>query len=305
MSFHLIHILKHASSLTVDRGCLVCRSEDAERRVPLADILAVIVAARGVSFSADCLAALMENGAAVIHCDHNYRPIGKTMGLHRVVHNGLFQTQIAQDGTFSDKLWSAILDAKISNQAYVLDAIGAPHNLHEKLNEDDAEESASARYYWKYYFQQFGSANPGVRTRPDATDPVNGMLNYGYAVIGSIMHRSMLAHGFDTTLGVHHKYRFRNDPLVYDFMEPLRPVCDYMLLRFRRAKPREKIDSWVKFAAGDLVSAAVKTPEGKKIKLLAAVDYYVSTLANCYRHGDFEGLFIPSLKGINFAQADK
>ena len=81
MSFHIIHILQHASHLSIDRGCLVLKTEDKkERRAPLSDILAVIVAARGISFSADCLSAIIKKGGIILHCDENYRPIGKTVG---------------------------------------------------------------------------------------------------------------------------------------------------------------------------------------------------------------------------------
>jgi len=54
MSYHIIHILEHASYLSIDRGCLVLKTSDGtEKRAPLQDILAVVVAARGISFSGE------------------------------------------------------------------------------------------------------------------------------------------------------------------------------------------------------------------------------------------------------------
>ncbi|MDR2192755.1 MAG: type II CRISPR-associated endonuclease Cas1, partial [Endomicrobium sp.] len=243
MSYHIIHILNHASRLSVDRGCLVCDiPEKAQRRVPLEDILAVIVAAKGVSFSCECLSALLRHNSVVLHCDHNYKPIGKTVGLHRVVHNELVDGYIFQDIFFLRQLWDEILLAKIRNQAYVLDNIYATHKLWEYVKSKNLDEGNAARHYWKFYFKNFGRISPGIRNTKGAQDPVNGMLNYGYAVLSAMCHRLLLAHGFNTSIGIYHKYRFRSDPLVYDVMEPLRAFCDFMLLRFRQSNMRKQID---------------------------------------------------------------
>lgn len=156
VSYHIIHILNHASRLSVDRGCLVCCvPEKHAKRVPLEDILAVIVAAKGVSFSAECLSALLRHNSVVLHCDHNYKPIGKTVGLHRVVHNELLDQQIFQDIPFMKKAWNKILLAKISNQAYLLDYICVNHKLWDYIKSGDLDEGNAARHYWKFYFKKF------------------------------------------------------------------------------------------------------------------------------------------------------
>ncbi len=300
MSYHLIHILQHQSYLHVDRGCLVLKTQDGtERRAPISDILAVIVAARGVQFSGEALSSILSSGGIILHCDHNYRPIGKTVGLHRVVHSEIFERQIGKSPDFSEKLWSCLLKAKLSNQATLLDSLKIPHNLKVHLAEETPDEGNAARHYWKLYFSKFGKKAPQEREHKDAEHPVNQMLNYSYAVMGAIIHRSAIAHGLNTTLGIHHKYRFRSEPLVYDLLEPMRPFCDLTLLRFKMKFPRKPIEEYIKHVASDIVGLRVRYDSFKTLKLINAVDRYVSSITDCFYSGRVDKPFIPMIEDLS------
>ncbi len=306
MSHHLVHIMRHGSTLRVDRGCLLCTSEgQPEKRIPYADVLAVIVAARGVTFSSDCLSRLMESGAVILHCDEKYKPVGKTIGLPYTIHSDVFDAQIARQGTFSDKLWEKLLRAKLENQAAVLDAAKVTHKLREYLEEDAPEEGNSARHYWSAYFPLFGRKAPKTREHREAENPVNQQLNYSYAVMSAILHRSMVAHGLNPQLGVHHKFRFKSEPLLYDLLEPWRPVCDFLLLRFRLQNPRREISEWVKFVAQALLDFRITTGKGKSINLLNAADRYISSVADCFAYNNKTELFVPALSGLYFEKRTK
>jgi CRISPR-associated protein Cas1 len=126
------------------------------------------------------------------------------------------------------------------------------------------------------------------------------MLNYGYTVISSLCHRLLLAHGFNTSVGIYHKYRFRSDPLVYDIMEPLRPFCDFMLFRFRQMNLRKKIDEWAKFASKDIIFSKINVAESKALSFNLAIDKYITSFSNCFRTKTLDNLYIPSLKEIAF-----
>jgi CRISPR-associated endonuclease Cas1 len=65
-----------------------------------------------------------------------------------------------------------------------------------------------------------------------ATDPVNAMLNYSYAVLESQVLIQTVASGLDPTIGYLHSCRpSGRKALVYDLMEPLRPQVDQFVLR--------------------------------------------------------------------------
>jgi CRISPR-associated protein Cas1 len=69
-------------------------------------------------------------------------------------------------------------------------------------------------------------------TKQRATHPVNAMLNYAYGVLENQVRIQILAAGLDPRIGtLHGKYAGKH-ALVFDLMEPLRPVVDAALLRF-------------------------------------------------------------------------
>ena len=74
MSHHILHIFQHGATLARERGFIVCRAEDkTERTLPLDDIRAVIIAARGVLLTSNFLSAMLEQDAIVLHCDERYQ----------------------------------------------------------------------------------------------------------------------------------------------------------------------------------------------------------------------------------------
>ncbi len=73
-----------------------------------------------------------------------------------------------------------------------------------------------------------------TRAHPNrnATHPVNAMLNYAYAILENQVRMHVLAAGLDPAIGFLHGSYSGKHGLVYDLMEPLRPVVDWKLLEF-------------------------------------------------------------------------
>lgn len=65
-----------------------------------------------------------------------------------------------------------------------------------------------------------------------ATHPVNAILNYAYTMLESQVHIEALEAGLDPAIGYLHASRPGRLALIYDLMEPLRPLVDRMVLRF-------------------------------------------------------------------------
>ena len=79
MSHHVLHVLQHGAVLGRERGFITCRVEGQDdRRLPLDDMRAIIIAARGVTLTSNFLSGLMETDAIVLHCDERYQPCGWT-----------------------------------------------------------------------------------------------------------------------------------------------------------------------------------------------------------------------------------
>ena len=58
------------------------------------------------------------------------------------------------------------------------------------------------------------------------------MLNYGYALMISLVHRKIVAIGLDPSIGIAHRRHTNQIPLIYDLIEPLRPIVDRQILSF-------------------------------------------------------------------------
>ncbi len=70
------------------------------------------------------------------------------------------------------------------------------------------------------------------RVRRPATDPVNALLGYGYAIASGELARQLAWGGFDTRIGLLHGTRYGRESLVLDLLEEFRaPLVDRFTLR--------------------------------------------------------------------------
>jgi CRISP-associated protein Cas1 len=77
-----------------------------------------------------------------------------------------------------------------------------------------------------------------------ATHPFNAMLNYAYGVLETQVRRQIVASGLDPAIGYLHGSYGGKQALVFDLMEPMRPVVDLKVLQFMQRET---------FAPGDFV----------------------------------------------------
>jgi CRISPR-associated endonuclease Cas1 len=88
------------------------------------------------------------------------------------------------------------------------------------------------------------------RESNNARHPINAMLNYGYAMLISTVRGELVAAGFDPSIGFAHRREGNRIPLVYDVMEPLRPVVDRKILEFALAQTFEPGDFTINSKGG-------------------------------------------------------
>lgn len=71
-----------------------------------------------------------------------------------------------------------------------------------------------------------------------ASNPVNAMLNYAYAVLEADTRVRIVSEGYDPRIGLLHagRHRDKEDSFVFDMMEPLRPVVDRAILSLVRGR---------------------------------------------------------------------
>ena len=108
------------------------------------------------------------------------------------------------------------------------------------------KESSASKIYFKEFAKvipqkyDFNSRNQSfTRTsKNNATDVINALMNYGYAVLAGEICKFVCGIGLDPYFGFMHKTHTGFMPLVYDLIEPFRWMADYSV--FRIANNKEK-----------------------------------------------------------------
>jgi CRISP-associated protein Cas1 len=236
----VVEIETEGRHLAINRGFLVVSEKGAEvGKISLDDIAAVIANAHGLTYSNHALVELCNRGVPVVLCGANHLPaaIVWPVDSHHV-QTGRMNDQIVASLPLRKRLWTQLVRAKILAQAATLAAVGAPDDgfllLSRKVRAGDPDnvEAEAARRYWPLLL--------GSEFRRDKDgDGINGLLNYGYAVLRAGMARAVMAAGLHPSFGLMHSNRSNPMVLVDDLMEPFRPSVDREVSRLVREGARE------------------------------------------------------------------
>ena len=299
MTYHILHLITPNCALYTDKGLLFCRYDDeSENKIALDDIRAIIIATHQVSFTNSCLAKLLEKDVVILHCNNSYKPIGWSTGLDRVVRTKAFYNQISQNREFEQKLWKKVVKQKVYNQAYNIKFIGGNNeNLIRLIERPLMNEANIAKHYWGVYFELLG--NSQKREHKNAESFENICLNYGYAIIQTLIYRSILVHGLLPNLGIHHEEKYNSTPLVYDLMEPFRAFIDFYLYKFKQTYggdyKRKDLKSWSRYCAFCIKNYRLQA-KGKSYKIMDYIDIYIEEIVNCFIHYNENVFIAPDLR---------
>lgn len=86
--------------------------------------------------------------------------------------------------------------------------------------------------HWSLFLTR---SSPVSGTSRSASNPINALLNFCYAILETEVRLAILAMGLDPGMGILHADLKSRDSFVYDVIEPLRPVVDgYVLTLFEK-----------------------------------------------------------------------
>jgi CRISPR-associated protein Cas1 len=124
----------------------------------------------------------------------------------------------------------------IAKMSQHLDAIERIQDLREILHH---ESSVSKIYYPTFSLLirselQFSTRNNLRNFRPNnASDVINGLLNYGFAILYCEITKQLNALGLDCYYGFYHRNHESHLALVYDMIEPFRHIIDRSILEIQ------------------------------------------------------------------------
>jgi CRISPR-associated protein Cas1 len=227
MAWRGLHISRPSRLSLADGQCIIAQ-DSGETRLALEDIAWIILDTPQATLSTPLLAASMEAGVAVIITDERHHPSGMVLPFHRHHRQAeVASLQVAAGGPLRHRLWGSLVQAKIRNQACVLDRCArsatALRAMAERVAPGDPDniEARAARHYWGSLFPKFVRENPEDRR--------NAMLNYGYAVMRAAVARGLVAAGLLPALGLHHASALNPFNLADDVLEPFRPIVDLLV----------------------------------------------------------------------------
>ena len=270
--------------------------QESIKTIPVEDIGVMVIDNKQITFTSGLIEALLDNNCAVVTCDSNRMPVGLLLPLSgNTVQSERFRSQIDASMPLKKQLWQQTIQAKIINQAYVLNTMRGEvvKNMLKwaadvKSGDTDNFEGRAAAYYWKSMFpeiENFTRGREGV--------PPNNLLNYGYAILRAIVARALVGSGLLPTFGIHHHNRYNAYCLADDIMEPYRPFVDKLVIEI--VDSGEDISELNISLKSKLLTIPVLDVNinGQRSPLMIAVGQTTASLAKCY-NGELRRIAYPT-----------
>ena len=287
----VVEIATDGRHLSIHRGFLVVTEHGAEvGKVPMDDVAAVIANAHGLTYTNNALVGLSERGIPIVLCGPNHMPaaIVWPVDAHHI-QTGRMNDQISASLPLKKRLWAQLVCAKILAQGATLAATGAPYGgfflLSRKVRSGDPDnvEAEAARRYWPLLL--------GAEFRRDKDGSgINGLLNYGYAVLRAGIARAVMAAGLHPSFGLMHSNRSNPMVLIDDLMEPFRPCVDREVFRLVKGGTLE-VDRDAKTALARIMVLDLPTNLGLS-PLMVCAERLAQSLARAYA-GESDALDLP------------
>lgn len=252
------------------------------RSVPIEDIGFVVIENQQISCTIPLLNALVAHNVAVVICNEKHLPVSMLLNLDgHTIQTELFGHQLRASVPLKKQLWKQTVEAKIHNQATLLQILGKSHGelfaLAKKVTSGDStkREGVAARFYWSSLF-----GKGFVRDRYG--NPPNMLLNYGYAILRAAVARALSGSGLLSTLGIFHHNRYNSFCLADDIMEPYRPFVDMYVYRIFQQKPELiEVETNDKLELLKVLTADVLINKNMR-PLMLAISQTTASLARCF-----------------------
>ncbi len=263
MSYHILNIDSADSTITCKDRQVVCIERDGTKRaVPVEDVGSIVITSFKTTLTNRLLVEAAREGVSIVVCD-GFQPASILLPVNRSSDTSLTRAHLSVHSRQRSLLWKRTIDAKVRNQWLLCSHWAATHRNTIAIkalldSSDNHKESLAARHHWRVFSDAVGK--PSFR-RDRQGGGVNDLLNYGYAVLLSVVMQRMLAIGIDPTFGIAHVAREKAVPLAYDLMEPFRPWVDAVVVECvsrQEASRKIAVDREARAALGESMVKPVR-----------------------------------------------
>ena len=290
-------VINQPARLKREHFALLVEQEQAAR-VPFEDIAVIVLNHREITLTHPVLSACAEYGIGLYATGDNHQPSGVFLPFQSHSRaTKMLRLQLALDKPTGKRAWSAIVRAKVENQAFCLRTLRAGNaerleSYARRIRSGDTgnmEAQASAYYFPQLFGRSFHRSQDGW---------TNAALDYGYAVLRGACARSLVAHGLLPTVGIFHSSEQNAFNLADDLIEPFRPVVDLHVATSRKTDNAADLSPADKAALVGLLNVDVAMPRGV-MSVLASVEQAAESLARLYDGGSELVLEMPRIIGLN------
>lgn len=291
----------HQEQLQIELPHLKALGEaESKKSIAIEDVGIILLDHQQITITHACIAALLENNAAIITCDKQHMPTGMMLPIEgNDVQSERYRSQIDASIPLKKQLWQQTIQAKILNQAAVLANRNIEHAnmLHwaksVRSGDPDNYEGRAAAYYWKNVFPKKVDF-----FRDREGNPPNNLLNYGYAILRAIVARGLVCSGLLPTLGIHHRNKYNAYCLADDIMEPYRPYVDQIVLRIiDNGENFLELGTGIKTQLLAIASIDVHFEKGTS-PLMVGMQNTTASLARCFQ-GNARKINYPLIKNFS------
>jgi CRISP-associated protein Cas1 len=250
---HTLAISEQGTSVHADGDTLVVqRGKSVLRRIRAGELEQVLLFG-GVEVTRQAMNLLLRREIEMVLLTQDGRFRGRLSGRgSKNIQLRLAQYQRSTDPAFCLGVARTIVAGKLQNQRQILlraqrrlqddDLAVAVGNL--RVMAQRAAECTDLDVLRGFegqgaalYFGQFGKLiripefQFTTRSRRPPKDPVNALLSFGYAVLGSLAESDVYRCGLDPMLGFLHQPAYGRPSLMLDLLEEFRPLIDTLVLR--------------------------------------------------------------------------
>lgn len=268
-------------------------TKEVKGSVPIEDLGFLVLDHYQITLSHQLIVALQQNNVAIISCDESHLPLGLMLPMNgHVEHSERLRNQINCSEPLRKQLWKQTVEAKIYQQKEVLRKSKLPFEpmiiyMNDIKSGDSTNmEGIAAQHYWKYLFDDF--------TRERKGDAPNNFLNFGYAILRSMVARALVSSGLNPTIGIFHKNKYNAYCLADDIMEPYRPYVDLLVVDWLEQTNSYILDKSAKAHLLQLATYDVYI-NGFQRPLITALSITTSSLCKCFM-GESRVIHYPTIK---------
>lgn len=273
MGWRTVVVSRHAK-VSLSSNNLVIQTDQDCYHVPVSDIDVLLLSTLEGVITTAAINALNRAQATIIFIDESGNPSCEILAVSSPRKNAeRIRQQVNWQQRRIEMLWTRIVASKINNQKVVCNHLHCGNTVIEsalqelEVNDTSNREAVAARAYFPAVFGKGFS-------RADL-DEINAALNYGYAILHSLVNREIVIRGNLTCIGIHHNRTDNQYNLGSDLMEPFRPIINQWVAsqKFNTFTPD------IKFGLIDLLNLEIEF-NGKTGLLRNIIGQHVS---NCLR----------------------